>query len=85
MPFISGRGIWERSKPSLGQLRTPGQDLFLINRRAGLRVSEALALEARDLSFDGELPSLRIRRGKGARVHIVSVHAELQNALFSAL
>ena len=38
--------------------------LFLIEWRAGLRVSEALALEARDLSLDGELPSLRVHRGK---------------------
>ena len=59
--------------------------LFLIEWRAGLRVSEALALKASDLSLEGELPSLRVRRGKGARTRIVPVHPELQNALVSAL
>ena len=59
--------------------------LFLIEWRAGLRVSEALALQARDLSLKGELPSLRVRRGKGARARIVPVHPELQNVLISAL
>ena len=48
-------------------------------------MSEALALEARDLSLEGELPSLRVRRGKGARARIVPVHPELQNTLISAL
>ena len=59
--------------------------LFLIEWRAGLRVSEALALQARDLSLKGELLSLRVRRGKGARARIVPVHPELQNVLISAL
>ena len=59
--------------------------LFLIEWRAGLRVSEALALKASDLSLEGELPSLRVRRGKGARARIVPVHPELQNALASAM
>ena len=48
-------------------------------------MSEALALKASDLSLEGELPSLRVRRGKGARARIVPVHPELQNALVSAL
>ena len=45
--------------------------LFLIEWRAGLRVSEALALRVSDLSLDGELPSLRVRRGEG-RGHVLS-------------
>ena len=59
--------------------------LFLIEWRAGLRVSEALALEARDLSLEGELPSLHVREGKGSKPRIVPVHPELRMALTSAL
>ena len=59
--------------------------LFLIEWRAGLRISEALALEARDLSLDGELPSLHVREGKGSKPRIVPVHPELRAALGSAL
>ena len=59
--------------------------LFLIEWRAGLRISEALALEARDLSLDGEFPSLHVREGKGSKPRIVPVHPELQAALTSAL
>ena len=59
--------------------------LFLIEWRAGLRISEALALEARDLSLEGELPSLHIREGKGSKPRIVPVHPELRAALTSAL
>ena len=59
--------------------------LFLIEWRAGLRISEALALEARDLSLEGELPSLHVREGKGSKPRIVPVHPELRMALTSAL
>ena len=50
--------------------------------RAGLRVSEALALEVADLSLDAELPTLRVRKGKGRKSRIVPVHPEL-GAMFS--
>ena len=59
--------------------------LYLIEWRAGLRISEALALEARDLSLEGELPSLHVREGKGSKPRIVPVHPELRAALTSAL
>ena len=59
--------------------------LFLIEWRAGLRISEALALEARDLSLEGDLPSLHVREGKGSKPRIVPVHPELRMALTSAL
>ena len=39
--------------------------------RAGLRVSEALALEVADLSLDAELPTIRVRSGKGRKSRIV--------------
>ena len=59
--------------------------LFLIEWRAGLRISEALALEAHDLSLDGDLPSLHVREGKGSKPRIVPVHPELRMALTSVL
>ena len=59
--------------------------LMMIEWRAGLRVSEALALEVGDLSLDVELPTLRVRQGKGRKARIVPVHPELHSALTSAL
>ena len=53
--------------------------------RAGLRVSEALALEVADLSLDTELPTLRVRSGKGKKPRVVPVHPELGAALRMAL
>ena len=48
--------------------------LMLEQWRAGLRVSEALALEVSDLSLDTENPTLRVRSGKGRRARMVPVH-----------
>ena len=59
--------------------------LFLIEWRAGLRISEALAVETRDLSLDTDRPTIRVRQGKGSRARIVPMHAELHAALASAL
>ena len=58
--------------------------LMLEQWRAGLRVSEALALEKRDLFLDSDRPTLRIRRGKGNRARVVPMHPELQSALIAA-
>ena len=59
--------------------------LMLEQWRAGLRVSEALQLEVRDLSLDATHPTLRVRAGKGGRSRLVPVHPELHAALTSAL
>ncbi len=59
--------------------------LMLLQWRAGLRVSEALALEPSDLSLDTDRPTLRVRRGKGNKPRVVPVHPELQAALRAAL
>ena len=58
---------------------------MLLQWRAGLRVSEALALEAADLSLNSDQPTLRVRQGKGNRSRIVPVHPELLNALVAVL
>ena len=59
--------------------------LMLLQWRAGMRVSEARALETADLSLDSDQPSIRVRQGKGGRSRIVPVHPELQNALEAVL
>ena len=59
--------------------------LMLLQWRAGLRVSEALDLEAADLSLNSDQPTLRVRQGKGNRSRIVPVHPELHNALTAVL
>ena len=48
-------------------------------------MSEALALEVRDLSLDSGLPTIHVRRGKGAKPRIVPVHSELHSGLSSSL
>ena len=59
--------------------------LILLQWRAGLRVSEALALEPADLSLDTDRPTLRVRSGKGGKARVVPVHPELQAALIAVL
>ena len=55
--------------------------LMLLQWRAGLRVSEAIAVERRDLTLGVDRPTLRVRRGKGNRARVVPVHPELETAL----
>ena len=59
--------------------------LMLEQWRAGLRVSEALALEVSDLALDVKSPTLRVRSGKGRRARVVPVHLELAAAFRMAL
>jgi integrase/recombinase XerD len=49
--------------------------------RAGLRVSEAVNLEARDLRFKTDRPQLHIRNAKGHKERFVPVHPELLRTL----
>ena len=51
--------------------------LMLTQWRAGLRVSEALALDVSDLSLDSDLPTIRVRSGKGRKARVVPGHPEL--------
>ena len=59
--------------------------LMLEQWRAGLRVSEALALEVSNLSLDANSPTLKVRSGKGRRARVVPVHPELAAAFRMAL
>ena len=59
--------------------------LMLLQWRAGLRVSEALALKVGELHLDGDRPTLTVRQGKGNRPRLVPMHPELQAALSNML
>ena len=58
---------------------------MLTQWRAGLRVSEALALDVSDLSPDPDLPTIRVRPGKGSKARIVPAHPELTAGFRMAL
>ena len=49
--------------------------------RAGLRVSEAVNLEARDLRFKTDRPQIHIRNAKGQKERFVPAHPELLRTL----
>ena len=59
--------------------------LMLTQWRAGLRVSEALALDVSDLSLDSDLPTIRVRSGKGREGESRSGPPELAAAFRMAL
>ena len=59
--------------------------LMLTQWRAGLRVSEELALDVSDLSLDSDLPTIRVRSGKGRKARVVPVHPELAAVFRMAL
>ena len=60
--------------------------LSLIQWRAGLRISEAMDLEVKDLMLsDVENPTIRVRYGKGERARLIPTHPELTMALVSFL
>ena len=48
------------------------------------RGSEVPTLEVRDLSLDVDLPTIRVRQGKGRKARVVPVHPALHSALSSA-
>jgi integrase/recombinase XerD len=49
--------------------------------RAGLRVSEAINLQARDLRFNTDRPQIHVRKAKGHVERFVPAHPELKRTL----
>ena len=59
------------------QNRHQARTAVLIMWRTGLRISEVLALEWRDLDYSGEPASLIVRKSKTRRARTVRMHREL--------
>ena len=59
------------------QRRQQARTLTLIMWRSGLRVSEALPLEWRDLDIGSETPTLIVRWSKSKRAKTIPLHGEL--------
>ena len=57
--------------------RHQARALALILWRTGLRISEALALEWRDLDYRAEVPTLLVRESKSGKPRTVPLHDEL--------
>jgi len=64
---------------TLIELAPNGQSrlIMLAQWRAGLRISEVLALEVADLNLDDDNPALRVREGKGGKGRLFPLHPEL--------
>ncbi|MDP2663636.1 MAG: tyrosine-type recombinase/integrase [Dehalococcoidia bacterium] len=58
--------------------------LMMIQWRAGLRVSEALALTQSNLDWESKPPLVMVRDGKGGKDRSVPMHPELQRELRAA-
>ena len=59
--------------------------LMLIQWRAGLRVSEAIAITPADLALESDQPTMRVRLGKGVKDRMVPVHQELREVLYNVV
>ena len=59
--------------------------VMLTQWRAGLRISETLALEVVDLDLNGDNPTLRVRHGKGGKARLAPLHPELITGLRARL
>ena len=57
--------------------RHQARTLSLIMWRTGLRISEALALEWRDVDYRAEVPTLLVRQSKAGKARTVPLHDEL--------
>ena len=57
--------------------RLQARALALIMWRTGLRISEALALEWRDLDYRSEVPTLLVRESKSGKPRTVPLHDEM--------
>lgn len=55
--------------------------LIMLLWRAGLRISEASALETRDLTLNARRPTVRVRHGKGGQYRTVGLQEEAVGAI----
>ena len=55
--------------------------LMLLQWRAGLRVSEVVAISAADLTLESDQPTIKVHLGKGAKDRVVPLHPELRDVL----
>ena len=66
----------------IGAVQNPRARLaIMLMWRAGLRVSETIAIEPADLTLDSDRPTIRVRSGKGAKSRIVPMHPTLKEVL----
>ncbi len=54
--------------------------IMLLEWRAGLRISEALAVQGRDIILDPDNPVIVVQQGKGSKSRAVPLHPELAAA-----
>ena len=59
--------------------------LMLLQSRAGLRVSEAVAITTAYLALESDQPAVRVRLGKRAKDRVVPLHPELQDVLYNVV
>ena len=59
--------------------------LMLMQWRAGLRVSEAIAITPADLTLESDQPTMRVRLGKGAKDRVAPIHPELREVLYKVV
>ena len=76
MYLTTGRPIrsgvcWTRWRPTTG---TRSRTAALIMWRTGLRVSEVLELEWRDLDYAGDPATVLVRKSKSRRARTVRLH-----------
>ncbi len=58
---------------------------MMIQWRAGLRVSEAIALTPADIHLNANPPELKVRQGKGSKDRLVPLHPDLAGVLAQAV
>ena len=58
---------------------------MLMQWRAGLRVSEAIAITPADLTLESDQPTMRLRLGKGAKDRVAPIHPELREVLYKVV
>lgn len=56
---------------------------MLMQWRAGLRASEAIAITPADLTLESDQSTMPVRLGKGAKDRVLPIHPELREVLYN--